>query len=178
MTHFQIRPAERGELDALMTLYEQTRQWLWSKGIDQWTAPDGDDVAFLAKIRSSFEQAIEAGDCCVATVDGELAGAIIIDDRADPEFWTPDDDPDSALYVHRMLASRAPAARGVGAALLDLAAIVALASGRKRLRHDAWQTNTELHRYYERQGFTHLRTLPYTHRGSGALFERRLDAGT
>lgn len=67
-----------------------------------------------------------------------------------------------------------PAARGVGAALIDLAAVVALANGRKRLRLDAWQTNTALHRYYESQGFTHVRTLPYTHRGSGALFEMQL----
>jgi GNAT superfamily N-acetyltransferase len=173
-SRFQIRPAETEELDALMELYESVRQWLWDRGIDQWTAPDGDDVAFLAKIRCSFERAIAAGECCVATVDGELAGAIIVDDRADPEFWTPDDDPGSALYIHRMLASRAPAARGVGAALIDVAAMVALADGRKRLRLDAWQTNTALHRYYEGQGFTHVRTLPYTHRGSGALFEMQL----
>jgi ribosomal protein S18 acetylase RimI-like enzyme len=174
MTTFDIRPAEPAELDTLMDLYQQTRQWLWSRGIQQWTAPDGNDPAFLARIRASFAGAIEAGECYVATADGELAGALIVDERADPEFWTANDEPASALYVHRMIAARTPAARGVGAALLEKAAAVALAKGRHRLRLDAWQTNTALHRYYERHGFTHLRTLPYTHRGSGALFERDL----
>jgi GNAT superfamily N-acetyltransferase len=71
-----------------------------------------------------------------------------------------------------MMASRSPAARGVGSALLDAAAQLASATGRQRLRLDAWRTNFALHDYYRRNGFKHVRTVDLAHRGSGALFER------
>jgi ribosomal protein S18 acetylase RimI-like enzyme len=97
---------------------------------------------------------------------------ITIDTTAEPELWHHSSDPDDALYVHRMIVTRTEAGRGLGAALLDFAAQQATAAGRAWLRLDAWATNTKLHDYYRGQGFTHLRTTYYAHRGSGALFQR------
>jgi hypothetical protein len=33
----------------------------------------------------------------------ELVGTITVDEFADPEFWRPDDNPASALNLHRMM---------------------------------------------------------------------------
>ncbi|MEU7909175.1 GNAT family N-acetyltransferase [Actinoplanes sp. NPDC049118] len=99
---------------------------------------------------------------------------ITVDDYADPEFWTAQDDPDSALYVHRMVVDRVAGGNGVGGRLLDWAERLASSLGRTWLRLDAWRTNAPLHAYYQRQGFVPVRTVNLSHRGSGALFQRRV----
>jgi GNAT superfamily N-acetyltransferase len=60
----------------------------------------------------------------------------------------------------------------IGGRLLDWAGDLAASAGRRWLRLDAWKGNTALHRYYERHGFTHVRTVDLWHRGSGSLFQR------
>jgi GNAT superfamily N-acetyltransferase len=99
-------------------------------------------------------------------------GTITVDDHADPEFWTEADEPDKALYVHRMATSRAAAGQDIGAVMLDWATKRAAQQGKAWLRLDAWKTNPGLHRYYERQGFTLVRLVDLEHRKSGALFQR------
>lgn len=103
-----------------------------------------------------------------------MVGTIIVDDFADPDFWSEDDAPSDALYVHRMIVSTTVSGRNLGAALLDFAERLAESRGRKWLRLDAWRTNLALHRYYIRQGFRAVRTVDLSHRGSGALFQRRV----
>lgn len=45
-------------------------------------------------------------------------------------------------------------------------------SGTRWLRIDVWTTNPALQRYYQGQGFRHVRTLANTDYPSGALFQR------
>jgi GNAT superfamily N-acetyltransferase len=97
---------------------------------------------------------------------------ITVDDYADPEFWTPEDQPDRALYVHRMVVDRSASGKNVGERLIDWAENLAKASGKEWLRLDAWSTNAPLHAYYKEQGFSPVRVLNLSHRGSGALFQR------
>jgi GNAT superfamily N-acetyltransferase len=95
-----------------------------------------------------------------------------VDEYADPEFWHPEDDPGSALYVHRMVVRRSEAGRDLGAVLLDCAEQLAADRRKKWVRLDARRTNTDLHAYYVAHGFTHVRTVCLDHRPSGALFQR------
>ena len=145
--------------------------WLAEKGTDQWQPgaprnPRRDDDRGLTP-------SIARGEVYLARDEsGEVIGTLTLDDHADPEFWTEADDPDSALYIHRMIVSRKAAGQGAGSALLDWAVRRAASRGKRRLRLDAWRTNTALHGYYERYGFQRLRTVTLPHRGSGALFER------
>jgi GNAT superfamily N-acetyltransferase len=112
----------------------------------------------------------------MAERDQHVVGTITLDDFADPEFWLPQDDPEDALYVHRAVVARAVAGQRIGATLLNWASLRAEAAGRTWVRLDAWATNTQLQSYYLGQGWAHVRTLQLSHRGSGALFQRR--AGT
>ncbi len=84
-----------------------------------------------------------------------------------------------ALYVRRVIVSRSHAGIGLGAALLDWAAHVAMKDYRAQLiRVDVWTTNRDLHAFYEQQHFTRqvgrdpqeLDDYP-----SQALFERPVD---
>ncbi|MFW6692893.1 GNAT family N-acetyltransferase [Streptomyces sp. MAR4 CNX-425] len=58
-----------------------------------------------------------------------MAGTLQLDKYADPEFWVPDDQPEEALYIHRMAVTRSAAGQGVGARMLDCAAQRAAQSG-------------------------------------------------
>lgn len=163
MNQITMRPAKSAELATVETLLTEASQWLAQRAIDQWQFPPH---------RDRITHAIEHGECFLAESDGAVIATITVDDHPDPEFWTPDDQPDDALYVHRMAVTRAAAGEGMGAIMLDWAAKRAADAGKGWLRLDAWRTNEGLHRYYLAQGFTLVRIVSLAHRGSGALFQR------
>ncbi|MEV6109643.1 GNAT family N-acetyltransferase [Streptomyces sp. NPDC051940] len=165
MTDLRIRPARADELDVVEGLLIEASGWLASRGIDQWQFPPH---------RDRITRALSRGEVFLAFLDNELAGTLQLDEYADPEFWEPEDEPEKALYIHRMAVSRSAAGQGVGAKMLDWAAQRAAQSGRPLLRLDAWKTNSELQRYYAEQGFGLVRVVDLPHRGSGALFQRRV----
>jgi GNAT superfamily N-acetyltransferase len=163
-----IRQAEPADLDTLEELREEAVAWLASKGLDQWQ-PGQPKVP----TRVTAEHAIARGVCYIAyDQHGDIVGTITVDDHADPEFWTPAEQAEPALYVHRMIVPRAAAGGCLGARLLQWADEKARSSGRRWLRLDAWKSNPRLHQYYSDQGFQHLRTVELAHRGSGSLFQR------
>ncbi len=166
MSAFRIRSAGQEDLDSLVSMYQATQRWLSNKGLDQWSANTED------KVRKSIACSIEHGECYIAEEGGQRIGMITVDGYADPEFWGPEDRPDDALYLHRMIVDRAAAGKNVGGKLLDWAECIAAKRGKALLRLDAWRTNSDLHAYYERQGFDAVRVVNLDHRGSGALYER------
>jgi ribosomal protein S18 acetylase RimI-like enzyme len=165
-----IRQARLDDVDELVVIYQDAQRWLAAQGSDQWAKNTA------SKIRDGLVGAIKRSECHVAEVDGKVVGMITVDGFADPEFWLPGDSPDSALYVHRMVINRGVSGRNVGGKLLDRAEELAASRGKAWLRLDAWRTNEKLHAYYRKQGFTHVRTVDLPHRGSGALFQRRVSS--
>lgn len=161
-----IRRAQASDLDAALTLVMDAVQWLHQQGSDQWQYP-------VERHRLALTRTTARGEVWIVTDDPHTAVATItLNGYADPEFWTPADDPADALYVHRMAVARTASGHGLGSALLDWAARQAVNAGKKWLRLDAWAENRALHDYYRRCGFHHVRTLHLDHRGSGALFQR------
>ncbi len=168
MSDIRIRPATTKDVTALVEMYQAAQRWLARKGSDQWARNTE------AKTRTNIACSIERGECWIAEADGAIIGMITVDEYADPEFWSESDRPDDALYVHRMVVDRSVAGQGVGGKLLDWAGKLAAGRGRKWLRLDAWRTNEPLHAYYRQQGFTPVKVVNLSHRGSGALFQRRV----
>ncbi|MFF6957390.1 GNAT family N-acetyltransferase [Streptomyces sp. NPDC008317] len=150
-------------MDTVEALLHEASKWLASRGIDQWQFPPH---------RDRILRALSEGDVFLGTCDGHVIATLQVDTYADPEFWTPNDQPDDALLVHRMVVTRESAGIGVGGTLLDWAAARAAAAGKSWLRLDAWKDNRSLHRYYEIAGFALVRVVDLHHRGSGALFQR------
>jgi GNAT superfamily N-acetyltransferase len=161
--HITVRPARADELDIVAELWDEASRWLGSRGIDQWQYPPR---------REAIAHGIAAGDCWLVEEEGRVIGTITVDDCADEEFWGPEDDPDDALYLHRMVTVREVAGREIGSALLDWASRRAASLGKRWVRLDAWRSNHELQRYYRDRGFKHVRTVELAQRKSGALFQR------
>jgi len=161
------------DLDRLCELLFQAVEWLAAKGVDQWH-----DMVTSAGVtdraRRRYAQAIAAGTCYVIRSNDQIVGTFILDTYADPEFWTDPTSPFDALYVHRMIVARDAAGSNLGAHMLEWASQEARRQGRDYLRLDAWSTNERLHRYYRELGLEQVRTLRLSHRGSGALFEKRI----
>lgn len=163
-----IRQARADDVETAAQIVDEIRQWLRRRGSDQWQE---------GLSRKRLDAAADAGTLfMVETAGGRMIGTLIVDEYADPEFWTAEDSPGAALYVHRLVIRRAAAGHDVGTAILDWASRRAASFGKRLLRLDAWRTNHELHSYYLERGWTHVRTVDVSHRGSGALFE--LPAGT
>jgi GNAT superfamily N-acetyltransferase len=102
------------------------------------------------------------GTCwLVTTGDGRIVGTITAESEADP-YWLPSDDPDDALYIHRMVVDSSARGSELGSALLDWAARRARQAGKSWLRLDAWKSNPALHKYYLDRGFRLVETMPRT----------------
>lgn len=160
-----VRPAATEELGATEQLLTDASEWLASRGIDQWQYPPH---------RDRIQAAIAVGTVYLVCreSDGDAIATFQLDDFADPEFWTPADQPDAALYLHRMAVRRTEAGAGVGAYMLDWAAGRATQAGKRWVRLDAWKDNPGLHAFYEDEGFRLVRIVDLPHRRSGALFQR------
>lgn len=158
------RMARTSDIHAITALVREAAVWLAALGLDQW---QGDEE----RCRSRVHTDIVAGSVWVVEDGGVVVATITVDEWADADFWRHSDHVHDALYAHRMTVARSHRGRGLGSALLDLAADLAERECRSWLRFDAWSTNDALHRYYERLGFEMVRNVPVDGRGSGALFE-------
>lgn len=169
----QIRPAVHDDLTLICRLRLQRSAWLAARGSDQWsTAASGLSIDYFEQ---AVERAVSAWETWIAEVDGEAAGTITINDRADRQLWTGAELAD-ALIVHYLIVDLRYAGHGVGEQLLAHAAALARAHGRHWVRLDAWTTNSALHAYYRRAGFRLARIAdPDSPSPSCALFERHVD---
>jgi GNAT superfamily N-acetyltransferase len=168
----RIEVARARDLDTLAAMHDEAVKWLAAKGLDQWQPAPGEEEALRRRVRERLARSIERGECYLLYDGPHAVATITVDNYADPEFWRPEDEPDSALYAHRMVVRRSEAGRDLGAVLIDWAEQLAADRGKKWVRLDARRTNTALHDYYRAHGFTHVRTVCLDHRPSGALFQR------
>jgi len=150
------------DIEIVAAMWVRSAAWLYSKGSDQWQYP--------VKM-ANIEAAVAADACWLAYRDDTSIGTITLDTNAEPQYWPPEDEPNNALYVHRMVVEEAGRGEEIGSALLDWAGQRAENMGRRWLRLDAWRSNHALHRYYEDRGFELVRTV-LDPSGSGTCFQR------
>ncbi|WP_323138709.1 GNAT family N-acetyltransferase [Streptomyces mirabilis] len=163
-----LRPAAAEDVPALLSLRAEAEGWLRTKGTDQWSDPETGERA-IAKWRGS----IDDGRAWVVVGERDRVLATVSRGSVDRDFWTDDDRPESALYLYKLIVSREASGRQLGTRLIDWVSRLAELEGRSWVRIDTWRTNTELHAYYERLGFKHVRTEAPFHRRSGWLAQRR-----
>ncbi|MFJ2665127.1 GNAT family N-acetyltransferase [Nocardia fluminea] len=170
----RLRPATLGDLPLICRLRVQRTAWLTARGSDQWTvAGRGRPIEIFA---CAVGRALDRGETWIAEVDGEPAGTITVNQRADPGLWSAWELAESVI-VHFMIVDLRFAGQQVGRRMLAHAARLADQKHRDWVRLDAWTANRELHDYYRRAGFTLARIAdPLATGPSCALFERRTDS--
>ncbi|WP_446034034.1 GNAT family N-acetyltransferase [Streptomyces olivaceus] len=156
-----------------MGLRKEAEGWLRTMGTDQWSDPETGDRA-IAKWHSSIDE----GRAWVVVDEAGEVLATVSRGPVDRDFWTDSDRPETALYMYKLIVSRAAAGRNLGARVVDWISRLAALEGRTWVRIDTWRTNTGLHAYYERLGFEHVRTEEPGHRRSGWLAQRRAGVTT
>ncbi|WP_410873831.1 GNAT family N-acetyltransferase [Nocardia sp. A7] len=167
-----IRPATLGDLPLICRLRVQRTAWLTIRGSDQWTvAGRGRPIEIFA---AAVGTALDRGETWIAEFEGEPAGTITVNHRADPDLWSCWELAESVI-VHFMIVDLRFAGRQVGQRMLAHAAALAVREHRDWVRLDAWTGNHELHDYYRREGFT-LARVAGSIGPSCALFERHTDS--
>lgn len=171
MGDYLIRPAGPDDLAAILALRTEAERWLAHNGIRQWTA-DYDQYArgvLTRWVRSGNAWVVDHQDQTVATVSVMLR-------VPDPDFWGWADPADQvdALYIGKMIVSRALAGRGLGDAIMNWASLRAARAEVNWLRLDVRRDNTRLQEYYLDRLFIHVRTWhePRRRTESGWLAQR------
>lgn len=161
---YHVRHASADDLDACLQLRKLTEQCFRNAGLDQWHDSDeGERV-----IRKWID--LDAMHV-VTTKAGDIVACFALS-GADQDFWTPPEGVQPALYAYKMMIRPDRRGTGLGDLLLDWMCNRAYQVGARWLRIDCWQTNTQLHAYFERRGFHHYDTRTAAGRNSGWLAER------
>lgn len=154
------------DVDDVLELLLARAHWLADQGSDQWHNFDEKKDRLEQQVRQGRTWIMREDD------DGRPLGTITFTD-ADPDFWTPAEQEVPALYLAKLATDPCEAGRGLGRLLLDFAMYQAVAAQTiKEVRFDVWRTADRLQRYYEQQGWKHVRTVSKPGRFSGALFTR------
>jgi len=170
-TTFTIRRASVSHQPIVLTLIEQASAWLRGRGTDQWARPWPDERRRDERVRHG----LELGETWIVW-DGDVpAATMTIRQAANTEVWG-EMGKDAAVYIHRLVVSRASSGLDLGGVMIDWAVQRECALRPVEwARVDVWTTNTRLHEYYERQGFVRCGTCPDARYPSGALFQKAAD---
>jgi predicted N-acetyltransferase YhbS len=163
-----IEQATIDDLPAILAMRQEASDWLAKQGINQWAAAWPTPEAQSERILSS----IRAGETwMVRDNDGSTAATVALDSFSDPKLWTPAEQQQPSMYLHRLIVRRKYS--GLGTDVIEWACKRAGELGNDWVRIDVWTDNVGLHRYYELRGFRHVRTLDLSDYPSGALFQRQ-----
>jgi GNAT superfamily N-acetyltransferase len=144
---------------------------LRTKGTDQWAVPWPDENGRNERI----SRAIAAGRTWIAW-DGNQPAATLTASPNHHGIWPEHAWQEPAVYVRRLTVSRRYSGIGLGSQLMDWAGMRARHEyGARFIRVDVWTTNTELHSYYQRQGFEYCGLSPEPGYPSAALFQKPVE---
>jgi GNAT superfamily N-acetyltransferase len=164
----KFRQATMDDVDLLTDWRWEVASWIHAKGSDQW------DITGLSReeFQRRITRSIVAGETWLALDnDDNPVGTIAIDVVGDEGLWS-DEELRQAYVIHRMMVPRDHRGQGIGGAMIQFAEDLARSHGRRKLVLDVWNTNKELHHYYESFGFQCVRTVPNHWTPSATLFEK------
>jgi len=141
-----IRPAILSDIPAIMNLIAEVVPLMRASGNMQW-----DDTYPNPQV---FEKDIEQNQLWVADIDGGIAGVSAITIDQEPEYadvgW---DINETAIVTHRLAVSPRYQGRGVAAALMEQAEIVAQKRGITKLRVDTNTQNQATQKLFPKLGY-------------------------
>lgn len=160
--NFEVIRAQLSDINEVQAILEGARQWLLSKGINQWPYPIAKD--WLAKRISEHE-------VYLASVNGITIGTVTIQ-WSDEETWG--EMPDDAGYIHQIAIRRDFKGNGLGMGLLGWAEKRIASQNKQFARLDCWSENPKLCAYYENAGYIFQRLVATKYGWSVNLYEKEI----
>jgi Acetyltransferase (GNAT) family len=155
--------AGAADLPEVMALLDERTQWLRERGSEQWNT--GRDF------ETRIVDTISRRKTWLLRDDGASIATLTLTSDGDPDFWTPEELRQPALYLGKMASAVYRSGEGLGSLMLSWAQDWAARSGFDSLRWDVWRTNEQLQDYYRSVGGRYVRIVQAAGRWSGALFE-------
>jgi len=141
MNYPSVTIASANQQATILSLLEENREWLNSKGIKQWIIPF--TLEWVSKC-------IERGEFHIAVVGDQTVGVFRLLE-SDPTFWG--NDSRDSFYIHSLAVRRDWKGQGIGLSLLKWAEEYTRSNQRSYLRLDCMAENFALCAYYEQAGF-------------------------
>ncbi|CAN5688780.1 GNAT family N-acetyltransferase [soil metagenome] len=166
----QIKLGTVSDFDAVMALLDEAVAWLVEQGrSDQWGS---EPWTTMPNVMEKTRQIIVDGELWLAEVDGELAGALVLNDSG-MSYTPPVDEPE--VYISLLVASSRFKGAGIGKQLIDHARSIARDRKIELLRVDCYSGPDEkLVRFYESAGFTRTERVPTPKGAYVQIFEDRI----
>jgi GNAT superfamily N-acetyltransferase len=163
-----VRPAEPSDSGVILGFIAEAADWLADKGTDQWSVPWPDEEQRDGRV----DRGIADGCTWMVHDDGLTVGTISCRPEGNPRLWS-GRSYEPAVYVSRLIVARSHAGQSIGNELFDWAGMWAAKQyGARWIRIDVWTTNTMLHNYYEKRGFSFLEFCEDVEYPSAALFQK------
>lgn len=161
-----IRLAGQDDLPSVHSLIHAAAEDLHRRGYDQW--PNHSPTLTPERLGTQ----IARGETYLVTDGDDPIATIAVADEGDPDFWTPDELDEPAVYISKAAVAVNRRGEGIGHLLMRWVIDQAALAHRRWVRLDAWRTNPELQNYYRNRGWEHVRTVELPRRRSGALFQK------
>lgn len=145
----KIRKTVRDDIDGILSIIEETRRYFRHEGIDQW---QGEYPS-----RDVIERDISADESYVCEIDGRVCGFCAIVGGVDPSYvkiyegeWK---NGREYLALHRVAVSAECKGKGVAAAFVERAVLIAREKGILDIKCDTHEDNRNMRRMLEKNGF-------------------------
>jgi ribosomal protein S18 acetylase RimI-like enzyme len=158
---------------AVLGLISEAKEWLGTKGTDQWSTDwlDRDGRTRNDRVKCSLKE--DKTWLVWFTLEGERipVATVTIENSANRDIWAAADA--RAVYLSRLVTARSFSGLHIGTALIDWACTRAISRyGADLVRIDVWTDNCALHDYYKMRGFRSCGYCPDKKYPSRALFEK------
>lgn len=165
----------REHLNAILSLIDEAKGWLPSKGTKQWREPWPNKVQRDERVCRALE--LRATWVVWEPARGKdiLAATVTVTRKPNPAVWSPQDFDlgGRTVYVHRLITARRYAGWDLGTDILDWTGARGRRNyGARSIRVDVWTDNEALHDYYIKRGFVRRGNCRDAKYPSGVLLEK------
>lgn len=151
---FTMAQAKEEDTENVLSLLVETAQWFKDNGSTQWNA-------LLQGIDShGTAGAVQRGDVFICKDETEIAGMVMLlqkPSKWDQNLWAlQEEQPNTAIYLHRLAISRKYAKHQLGEAILNWCKESIHFKGKDKIRLDCVASNEFLNAFYRRTGYTYV----------------------
>lgn len=140
---YTVRQANENDITAIDALYKRKVDQLAEKGIKQW---DYETVTW-----KEMSKSYKLSQFHLVYQEDNLVGAFVVMER-DMEYW-PDDEANTALYLHKLLVDDGAAKSGLSSWILEYFKQLGRKYGYQYVKLDVREYKHKLRSFYEQNGF-------------------------